>query len=70
MTKKKSNTKTKTFKNIDEYKKHLNKLREDGQAGINNYQSFVLNSLGIFPKTQEELLAFIENVLKIHGVIK
>lgn len=63
-------TKTETFRSMEELKAKIKVMRENAQTAVNAYDAMVLESLGKMPKTEEQLLEFIERVLKHHEVIK
>lgn len=66
----KTTTKTEEFESMEELKAKLKVLRETAQRAVNEYDALLIASLGKMPKTEEQLLDFIEKVLKHHEVIK
>lgn len=54
---------TETFDNLDQLLDQVKIYQDDAQATLNKYRSFIRTSIGPFPKTELELVAFIRRVV-------
>lgn len=64
MTKKKEETKTETFSSIDDLKDRIELAQKKAQRAVQEYQGLVQSSFGAFPKTEVQLVEFIEKVME------
>lgn len=63
-------TKKETFETFEDLKNALKKAEQSSELELNKFRAFMHSSLGLMPRTQLELVEFIERVMKHHGVIK
>lgn len=58
-------TKTEVFRSMDDLKDRIELSRVKAERALNEYRSLVASSFGAMPKTEMQLVQFIERVLEL-----
>ena len=64
MSEEKTETKTEEFDSLEDLKDRIELAGKKAQRAVNEYQSLVRSSFGSFPKTEVQLVEFIEKVME------
>lgn len=63
-------TKTENFDDLESLKMSITKQANKAKTELDKYNAFVNSAFGEMPRTQVQLVEFIEKVLAYHKVIK
>jgi len=64
MTEEKIETKTENFNSLEDLKDRIELAGKKAHRAVSEYQALVRSSFGTFPKTEVQLVEFIEKVLE------
>jgi len=67
---KETETKTENFNNIEALKDQVTLKANKARKYLNEHQAFLMSSFGAMPKTEIELVEFIQKVLTYEGLKK